>query len=140
MKRLVFKFFVIMIVIQNKIFIKLIPFRYIIQIYSYHSYKPYEFTFSDDQLNRIRLIQQTVLWVKKSVLKTSKCFDQSLTAIFLARFFKLPCEVSFGIRKNNDSLIEAHSWTKIGPYYVTGVGIIEQFTEVYSIKYYPRKR
>lgn len=63
------------------------------------------------------------------------CRHQAYQAMCLCRYYKIPCQVFVGFKKNRDTgQIEGHAWTRVNGEFVTGFCEPEEYTvqAVYS--------
>ncbi len=80
---------------------------------------------------------ETALKFGKSIKKISNytpfrsmCFEQALTLKFMLNRKKIPCTVYFGVAESDTPNFKAHSWTRVGDYYVTGKKGKEEYTVI----------
>ena len=137
LKLRVFYGLILFLLVFNKILIHVIPFKKLIKIYSNISGKH---TPSNDGIdsNRVRLVHNSIKKVQSKIKWQPKCFELSLTVLVLARLFKLPGSVYFGIARDEKETMAAHAWSQLGTYYITGYENMERFTTVYQVHYLPK--
>lgn len=141
MKAMIFKFkkfllytLVIILISINKLLIRIIPFSKLIGFYTNAN------EFSDSifvEESKVKLIRHSIYRVNRILFWKPVCFEQSLTVLLLARFFRVPGSIYFGIFKSESGSMLAHAWTRIGCYWVTGDDLKERFTVVYKLHYIP---
>lgn len=112
-----------------RLMILLVPFKKIKGLLgNYMEDSPFEM----DELNFKTIID--VRWAIRIACRStpwkSNCFVQSLTAQKMLRKRKLPYTVYFGIHKDSEKNMKAHSWTRCGKEFVTGEKGKEAFTTV----------
>lgn len=118
----------------NKTLVKIVPFKKLITFYANTSYPE---QCSEIQMRKAKLIHNAINRYDKILFWKPVCFEKSLTAIVLARFFHLPGTVYFGIMKTNQGEMVAHAWSQIGSYWITGYENKDEFTVVYTMYYVP---
>ncbi len=133
-------FMTMILLLFNKVIIKIVSFKKILNWYSNTSetFEPTEF--NGEELNKVKRIFSLMRSCKKKVFWQSLCFDQSLTVLCLARIHKLPCVVSFGVKKDEMGKMSAHAWSRVGIYDITGFENRHEYTEVFKMYYKPKLR
>lgn len=119
----------------NKMLIKLLSFEKLVKLYSNSEKKS---TFCEAKaIAEIKLIFRSFHFVLKYLPWKPKCFEQSLTVLNMARIYKIPSEIYFGIRKDELQVMYAHAWSKLLSYDISGFQSKNDFTVVYKIVYNP---
>lgn len=124
------------VLILNKILIKIVPFKKLITFYSNTSIPVQR---GEIQKRKARIIHNAINRHEKILLWKPVCFEKALTAMVLARLFHLPATVYFGIMKTEQCTMLAHAWSQIGEYWITGYENKDEFTIVYTMYYVPAK-
>jgi len=74
-------------------------------------------------------IRWAVFAVNRYVPWENVCRHQAWQALYLCRYYGIPCEIFVGFRKNKESgEIEGHAWTLIKGEFVTGFCDPEEYT------------
>lgn len=135
-KKTLFYTLVFLLLCINKVLIHIIPFKKLIRYYSNASDNIESFVVGE---NRVNMIRHSINRNRRLLLWKPVCFEQSLTVLLLARFFRLPGSIYFGICKSQNGKMIAHAWSQIGNYWVTGDDQKDRFTVVYKAHYIPKK-
>lgn len=129
-----FHLFVALILMLNKMLIRIILFKKLIKFYS-NTQNPVNQNELDTK--KVKLIHDTINRHEKILFWKPVCFEKALTAMMLARIFHLPATVYFGIMKTEQGTMLAHAWSQIGDYWITGYENKDEFTVVYTMYYAP---
>lgn len=119
------------LLVVNKVLVHFVPFKVLNEKLSSHQQikspknKPYR---TYERIRQLILRAAKRSWVKP------KCFEQSLTVLELSRIFKVLGTVHFGIMRNEKNEIEAHAWSTMNGYPMTGHENRASFHEVYLVK------
>jgi len=70
---------------------------------------------------KLVIIKRTILRAAKLSFWRNKCFEQSLTAAYFLRKYKIPYHLYMGITKENQKLI-AHVWIESNGYFLVEKG------------------
>lgn len=124
------------LLILNKILIKIVPFKKLITFYANTSYP---MPWGEIEKKKARIIHNAINRHEKILFWKPVCFEKALTAMVLARLFHLPATVYFGIMKTEQGTMLAHAWSQIGEYWITGYENKDGFTVVYTMYYAPAK-
>jgi hypothetical protein len=125
--------FVAVLLLVNKALIRLVPFKKLITLYANT-----EIHGQLSEMGRVQLIHRAINRFDKILFIKILCFEQSLTAMVLARLFQLPASVYFGIKKSDEGEILAHAWSQIGDVFISGYRIRDEYTVVYKMYYVPK--
>lgn len=136
-KKTIFYALVFMLLCINKVLIRIIPFKKLIHLFT-NAEQDLEMPEVDEHI--VKMIRHSITRFRKLLFWPSVCFEQSLTVLLLARLFRMPGCIYFGINKSDHDKMIAHAWTRIGQYWVTGDALKDSFTVVYKVHYLPKNR
>ncbi len=122
------------LLLTNKALIRIIPFKKLITFYA-NALSPV--SDNEIEMRKARIIHDAINRYQKILFWKPVCFEKALTAMVLARVFRLPATVYFGIMKTKQGTMLAHAWSQIGDYSITGYENKEGFTVVYTMYYTP---
>ncbi|MFK4425333.1 hypothetical protein ABH959_002471 [Bacillus sp. RC51] len=71
----------------------------------------------------IQIVSQHTLW-------DSMCFEKSIAAMKMLERRRIESTLYFGTAKDKDGKLVAHAWLRSGPFYITGMESMDQFTVV----------
>ncbi len=134
-KKTIFYALVFILLCTNKVLIRIIPFNKLIHLYSNTTQ---DIEMAEVDAHQVKLIRHSITHFSKLLFWPSVCFEQSLTVLQLARLFRMPGCIYFGINKSDHGKITAHAWTRIGQHWITGDALKDSFTVVYKVHYLPK--
>ena len=134
-KKTIFYTLVFTLLCINKVLIRIIPFNKLMQLYTNTTH---DIVMAEVDENKVKMIRHSITRFRKLLFWQPVCFEQSLTVLLLARLFKMPGCIYFGINKSDHGKMKAHAWTQIGRYWVSGEAIKDSFTVVYKVHYLPK--
>lgn len=134
-KKTIFYALVFILLCTNKVLIRIIPFNKLIHLYT-NAAQDIEMAEVDEHI--VKMIRHSITRYRKLLFWPPVCFEQSLTVLLLARLFRMPGSIYFGINKSDHGKMIAHAWTRIGQYWVTGDALKDSFTVVYKVHYLPK--
>lgn len=135
-KKLLLYTFVAVMLLVNKVWIRIIPFKKLITFYANSSIGV---QCDEVEKEKVMLIHSVMERFNRILIWKALCFEKSLTVMVLAHLFHLPGTVYFGIKKSNSGEVLAHAWSQIGCYWITGYINKDEFTVVYKMYYIPDK-
>lgn len=135
-KKTIFYTLVFILLCTNKVLIRIIPFNKLIHLFT-NATHDIEMVEVDER--KVKMIRHSITRFRKLLFWQPVCFEQSLTVLLLARLFRMPGCIYFGINKSDHGNMMAHAWTRIGRYWVTGDALKDSFTVVYKVHYLPKK-
>ncbi len=82
--------------------------------------KETSFEISDLSSNKSRLIAKMIKKASAYAPFRTLCFEQALALKLMLKQRGIACTIYFGIKKNENSKLKAHAWTRVGKNYLTG--------------------
>ncbi len=134
LKRLLLFIIIAVLTGIGNIVIKLVPFKTLIRIMT-NVDEVVAGPLSKQQAYRLKLVALTLRRVHRHVFWRVKCYEQALVALFFARFLGINMMIYFGLTKDEDGKLLAHTWTEAGDMYITGGDNAHAFSVVYKRGY-----
>ena len=115
-------------------YITSIKVRFYIKFYKMPSYihllgkKSEKTTSSKFDEEKVKLIIKNIKIVSRNSFWRTKCFEEALNAKLQLQNQNIKSTIYFGVRKNNENSLDAHSWLKIGDICIIGCNNIDKYT------------
>ena len=74
------------------------------------------------------IIIKNVKRVSRYSFWRTKCFEEAFVTKLLLQKYDIQSTIYFGVKKNETSTLDAHSWLKIGDNCIIGCGGIDKYT------------
>lgn len=114
--------------------IKLVPFKTLIRFMTNVDEVETEI-FTRKKAYRLKSVALMLNRVDQRVFWRVKCYEQALVALLFARLLGVNMMIYFGLSKEDDGKLLAHTWTEAGDMYITGGDNAYAFSVVYKRGY-----
>ena len=115
-------------------FLTSIKVRFYIKYYKMPSYvhllgnKSKKTTSSNFDENKVRLIVKNVKRVSRNSFWRTKCFEEAFNTKLQLKKQNIESTIYFGVKKNKEQKLDAHSWIMIGEKCIIGCNNIKEYT------------
>ncbi|MDF1618517.1 lasso peptide biosynthesis B2 protein [Petrocella sp. FN5] len=137
-KRLLLYLIIAILTGLGHIAIRLVPFKTLIRFMTNVDEVETE-VMTKKQTNRLKSVALILNRVNRHVFWRVKCYEQALVALFFARLLGINMMIFFGLLKDENGELLAHTWTEAGDMYITGGENAHAFSVVYKRGYRKNK-
>ncbi|PKM55435.1 MAG: hypothetical protein CVV00_04010 [Firmicutes bacterium HGW-Firmicutes-5] len=138
LKRILLFILVVILTGVGHIAIKLVPFKTLIHFMTNVEEVETE-ALTERQAYRLKSMALILNHLNRHVFWRVKCYEQALVALFFAKLWGVNMMIYFGLSKNEDDGLLAHTWTEAGNMYITGGQNAHGFSVVYKRGYSKNK-